>query len=98
VVRRFVTEAPAPDTTWRLGWDTPTTTPGISHAGDRWPRSGAVGHTGFTGTSLWLDLPRGRWVALLTNRVHPTRDGTADAIKALRRAIGDAAVDLFEPH
>jgi serine-type D-Ala-D-Ala carboxypeptidase len=98
VVQRFVTEVPAPDTTWRLGWDTPSLSPGVSHAGDRWPRTGAIGHTGFTGTSLWLDLPRGRWVALLTNRVHPTRHGTADAIKALRRAIGDAAVALLEPH
>ncbi|HEY6174297.1 MAG TPA: hypothetical protein VIX73_07635, partial [Kofleriaceae bacterium] len=69
--------------------------PGVSHAGDRWPRTSAVGHTGFTGTSLWLDLPRRRWVALLTNRVHPTRDGTAEAIKALRRAIGDASVELL---
>ncbi|HEX4416929.1 MAG TPA: serine hydrolase domain-containing protein [Kofleriaceae bacterium] len=92
VVQRFVTEAAAPDTTWRLGWDTPSTAPGVSHAGDRWPRAGAIGHTGFTGTSLWLDLPRRRWVALLTNRVHPTRHGTADPIKALRRAVGDAVV------
>jgi len=98
VVRRFFAEAAAPDTTWRLGWDTPSPSPGTSHAGDRWPRAGAVGHTGFTGTSLWLDLPRGRWVALLTNRVHPTRHGTADAIKALRRAVGDAACALLDPH
>ena len=98
VVRRFFTDAAAPDTSWRLGWDTPSATPGTSHAGDRWPRTGAVGHTGFTGTSLWLDLPRGRWVALLTNRVHPTRHGTADAIKALRRAVGDAAGALLDGH
>ncbi|HEU4726835.1 MAG TPA: serine hydrolase domain-containing protein, partial [Kofleriaceae bacterium] len=65
VARRFVEEAAAPVTTWRLGWDTPSSEPGVSHAGDRWPRSGAIGHTGFTGTSLWLDLPRGRWIALL---------------------------------
>ena len=96
VVRQFLTTAAAPGATWRLGWDTPSPAPGISHAGDRWPRAGAVGHTGFTGTSLWLDLPRGRWVALLTNRVHPTRHGTADAIKALRRAIGDAAWTMLE--
>ncbi|HET9621486.1 MAG TPA: serine hydrolase domain-containing protein [Kofleriaceae bacterium] len=95
VVQRFVTTAAAPATTWRLGWDTPSTQPGVSHAGDRWPRDGSIGHTGFTGTSLWLDLPRRRWVALLTNRVHPTRGGdSADAIKALRRAVGDAACDL----
>jgi serine-type D-Ala-D-Ala carboxypeptidase len=92
VVRRFVGDAAAPDTTWRLGWDTPSSEPGVSHAGDLWPRAHAIGHTGFTGTSLWLDLRRGRWVALLTNRVHPSRHGTADAIKALRRAVGDAVV------
>ena len=96
VVTRFLTETPTAGSTWRLGWDAPSTTPGVSHAGDRWPRAGAVGHTGFTGTSLWLDLPHRRWVALLTNRVHPTRfAGTADAIKALRRAIGDAVVDAL---
>jgi CubicO group peptidase (beta-lactamase class C family) len=96
VVRRFLDDAPVPGATWRLGWDTPSPIPGVSHAGDRWPRTGAVGHTGFTGTSLWLDLPRRRWVALLTNRVHPTRHGTADAIKALRRSVGDAAVALLD--
>jgi serine-type D-Ala-D-Ala carboxypeptidase len=96
VVQRFATTAAAPHTSWRLGWDTPSETPGVSHAGERWPRTGAIGHLGFTGTSLWLDLPRRRWVALLTNRVHPTReDGTAEATKALRRAIGDAAIDLL---
>jgi CubicO group peptidase (beta-lactamase class C family) len=98
VVQRFVQDAAAPSTTWRLGWDTPAAAPGVSHAGDRWPRTGAIGHTGFTGTSLWLDLPRGRWVALLTNRVHPTRHGTADAIKALRRSVGDAAFAVFARH
>lgn len=92
VVRHFLADAPLPGGSWRLGWDAPSPSPGVSHAGDRWPRAHAVGHTGFTGTSIWLDLPRGRWVVLLTNRVHPTRHGTADAIKALRRAVGDAAV------
>ena len=96
VVDEFFRSAPT-DSTWRLGWDTPSVTPGISQAGDRWPRAGAVGHTGFTGTSIWLDVPRKRWVVLLTNRVHPTRFGTtADAIKALRRAIGDAVVDALD--
>jgi CubicO group peptidase (beta-lactamase class C family) len=96
VVTRFFTDAPAPTATWRLGWDTPSHTPGVSQAGDRWPRTGAVGHTGFTGTSLWLDLANRRWVALLTNRVHPTRHGdAADRIKALRRAVNDAVVDAL---
>ena len=93
-VRRFFSDAPLAGASWRLGWDTPSSTPGVSQAGDRWPRTGAVGHTGYTGTSVWLDLANRRWVVLLANRVHPTRHGnTADAIKALRRAVGDAVVD-----
>ena len=97
-VTRFFSDAPTPGASWRLGWDTPSATPNVSHAGDRWPRTGAVGHTGFTGTSLWLDLANRRWVALLTNRVHPSRHGeSAEAIKRLRRAIGDAVVDELTP-
>jgi CubicO group peptidase (beta-lactamase class C family) len=96
VVTRFFTDAPTRGSTWKLGWDSPSPTLGVSQAGDRWPRTGAVGHTGFTGTSLWLDLPHRRWCALLTNRVHPTRFAdTADAIKALRRAVNDAVVDIL---
>jgi serine-type D-Ala-D-Ala carboxypeptidase len=96
IVQQFARERAAPDTTWRLGFDTPSHQPGVSSAGDRWPRLGAIGHTGFTGTSIWLDLPRRRWVVLLTNRVHPTRFGTsADDIKALRRAVHDAVVELL---
>jgi len=98
IVTHFINTAAAPGTSWRLGFDTPSPTPGVSHAGDRWPRAGSVGHLGFTGTSLWLDIPHRRWVALLTNRVHPTRGGTsADDIKALRRAVNDRATDLLSP-
>ncbi|WP_405692384.1 serine hydrolase domain-containing protein [Streptomyces sp. NBC_01185] len=43
----------------------------------------AYGHTGFTGTSIWVDPGTGRYAVLLTNRVHPTREG--DGIVALRR-------------
>jgi CubicO group peptidase (beta-lactamase class C family) len=97
VVERFFTDAPTPGDTWRLGWDTPTPiTPSTSQAGDRWPRAGSVGHTGFTGTSIWLDVPRKRWFIVLTNRVHPTRFGDSAAmVKALRRAIGDAVVEVL---
>jgi CubicO group peptidase (beta-lactamase class C family) len=95
-VARFAAACVARERRAWLGWDVPSPIPGVSHAGDRWPRAHAVGHTGFTGTSLWLDLPRRRWVALLTNRVHPTRHaGTADAIKALRRDVHDAVVDAL---
>ena len=48
----------------------------------------AIGHTGFTGTSLWIDPERDLYVVLLTNRVHPR--GTNNAMRALRPAFHDA--------
>jgi CubicO group peptidase (beta-lactamase class C family) len=47
-----------------------------------------IGHTGFTGTGLWLDFSKGRAWTLLTNRVHPTRHFDSGII-GLRRAVGD---------
>lgn len=47
-----------------------------------------IGHTGFTGTGLWIDFAKGRAWTLLTNRVHPTRHFDSGII-ALRRAVGD---------
>lgn len=52
----------------------------------------SYGHTGFTGTSVWVDPAAGRYAVLLTNRVHPTREG--DGIGAVRRAFHDAAAAL----
>jgi CubicO group peptidase (beta-lactamase class C family) len=87
----------APGTSWRLGWDTPSREPGVSHAGDAWPRDHAVGHLGFTGTSMWIDWARGRWAVLLTNRVHPSRTRPEAAlIKDVRRGFGDLAWALLE--
>lgn len=43
----------------------------------------SYGHTGFTGTSLWLDPADGRYAILLTNRVHPSREERG--FTALRR-------------
>lgn len=54
-----------------------------------------IGHTGFTGTGLWLDLERGLAWTLLTNRVHPTRHGAMD-IYGLRPATGDAVIAAFD--
>jgi CubicO group peptidase (beta-lactamase class C family) len=53
--------------------------------------SGAVGHTGFTGTSLVIDRTRGLVVVLLTNRVHPSRDWSD--IAAIRRQTAELAAD-----
>jgi CubicO group peptidase (beta-lactamase class C family) len=67
-----------------LGWDTPSE---HSSAGRYFsPRS--FGHTGFTGTSIWVDPERGLFVVLLTNRVDPTRANLRH--EALRRDVADA--------
>lgn len=88
-VRRFMSRRAAPGTTWLLGWDQPAPLPALSHAGDLWPRHG-MGHLGFTGCSLWLDPPRGRYAVLLTNRVHPSRE--LPGIREFRREVMDAVV------
>lgn len=53
--------------------------------------AGTIGHTGFTGTGLWIDFDRGIAWTLLTNRVHPTRHFDS-GIAALRAESGDAVV------
>ena len=93
VVREFFTTAVVAGSSRRLGWDSPSEPPVITHAGQLWPRDG-VGHTGFTGTSLWLDPARGRYVVLLTNRVHPGRDQSG--IREMRCSLMDAVVLRLE--
>ena len=53
-----------------------------------------IGHTGFTGTGLWVDFDRGLAWTLLTNRVHPTRHRDS-GIDALRRETGDAVIGAW---
>ncbi len=70
-----------------LGWE-------ARHAG--WPGGDAcsddtIGHTGFTGTGLWIDFSRGLAWALLTNRVHPTRHRDT-GIAGLRCRVGDLII------
>lgn len=78
--------ADIPGSSRALGWDTMLAT---SSCGTRMsPR--AFGHTGYTGTSLWIDPDRGIYVVLLTNRVHPTREN--DAITRVRPAVHDAVL------
>jgi CubicO group peptidase (beta-lactamase class C family) len=51
----------------------------------------AFGHTGFTGTSLWIDPVNNVYVVLLTNRVHPTRSN--EAIRPIRVRLHDAIME-----
>ena len=84
IVARFTARA-NPASSRALGWDTPS---GRSSAGDYFGES-AFGHTGFTGTSFWVDPELDLFVVLLTNRVNPTRDNRKHI--ELRRAVHDAA-------
>ena len=85
-LERFTKRQGVPDSSRALGWDTPSEN---SSAGSLFgPRS--FGHTGFTGTSMWMDPDRNLFVILLTNRVHPTREN--NAIREVRRAVADAVV------
>jgi beta-N-acetylhexosaminidase len=84
VVETFTRRAGVPGSSRALGWDTPSEN---SSAGTLFsPRS--FGHTGFTGTSLWIDPDRRLFLILLTNRVYPTREN--DAIRRVRPAVADA--------
>jgi CubicO group peptidase (beta-lactamase class C family) len=61
------------------------------HGGDACSAE-TIGHTGFTGTGLWIDFERGVAWTLLTNRVHPTRHRET-GIVGLRQATGDAVIE-----
>ncbi len=84
--RTFATVDDSTFSSRAIGWDTPT---GTSSAGTRMTRP-AFGHTGFTGTSLWIDPSRDLFVLLLTNRVNPSRERSG--IAAVRIAVADAVV------
>jgi CubicO group peptidase (beta-lactamase class C family) len=74
-----------------LGWDTPSEN---SSAGTKMGPN-AFGHTGFTGTSIWLDPDRDLFIILLTNRVNPTRTNTR--IFQVRRRVADLVNDALTP-
>lgn len=68
-------------------------THGWEHAYDGWSggdrcSADTIGHTGFTGTGLWIDFADGKAWTLLTNRIHPTRHFDS-GIVGLRRRVGD---------
>lgn len=87
LIRLFTTPRPVPGSSRALGWDTmrPTSSCGTKMS------AGAIGHTGFTGTSLWIDIAKDYYVVLLTNRVHPSRSN--DRFVPMRAVIHDAVSD-----
>ena len=102
-VELFTERAGVPLSSRAIGWDTPTDEsglrsstpgqPGYSSAGSLFSAR-SFGHTGFTGTSMWMDPERRLYVILLTNRVHPTREN--NKIRATRAQVADAVVRALD--
>ncbi|MGH7664731.1 MAG: serine hydrolase [Gemmatimonadaceae bacterium] len=74
-----------------LGWETPTG----ENSGGHLLSESAFGHTGFTGTSIWIDPARDLFVVLLTNRVNPTREN--GGVGLVRIAVSDAVFGTLLP-
>lgn len=72
-----------------LGWEKPN---GTNSAGHLLSPS-AFGHTGFTGTSIWMDPDKNLFIILLTNRVNPTRQNSK--IGAVRQELADGVVQAL---
>jgi CubicO group peptidase (beta-lactamase class C family) len=87
MMRTFATRRSVVGSSRALGWDTMLPT---SSCGTRMSPT-AIGHTGFTGTSLWIDWERDLYAVLLTNRVHPTRDN--ERFLPYRSKFHDAVAD-----
>ncbi|MCP5056502.1 MAG: beta-lactamase family protein [bacterium] len=76
----FATRQNLPENSdWALGWDTPSE--GASSSGSHFSRS-SIGHLGFTGTSLWIDLEADCVVVMLTNRIHLVAKKSRFALRA----------------
>ncbi len=90
VVREFTRRQGAEGSNRGQGWQKPS---GGNSAGSLFSPT-SFGHTGFTGTSIWIDPERRLFVVLLTNRVHPTRENSK--ISPVRRAVADAAAKAFD--
>lgn len=89
LLRTFFAPTRVPGSSRALGWDTMRPT---SSCGPAMTPS-AVGHTGFTGTSLWIDWERDAYFVLLTNRVLANDDPAR--IRELRQAFHTAAHDVL---
>lgn len=93
VADEFARRDSTPGSTRALGWDTPSAE--SSSLGTKLGRRGwgAIGHLGFTGTSLWIDRNREVVVALLTNRVHLSREN--ERIRPFRPRFHDAVAEAL---
>jgi CubicO group peptidase (beta-lactamase class C family) len=90
-IRQFTTAQDSAFSSRALGWDTPSENSSAGH----FIKRPAFGHTGFTGTSLWIAPQHDLYVMLLTNRVNPTREHSK--VGPVRVAVADAAMRALHP-
>jgi len=90
-IKTFTATADVPGSTRALGWDTKSPE-GYSSAGDRFSVS-SFGHTGYTGTSMWIDPTQDLFVILLTNRVYP--DDTDTQIRKVRPKVANEVYEAI---
>jgi CubicO group peptidase (beta-lactamase class C family) len=88
-IAQFTTPQQLSGGTRTLGWAVPTEGGSSGH----YFSAHSFGHTGFTGTSIWIDPDRQLFVVLLTNRVHPTRENTK--IQKVRVELHDAVMQAL---
>ncbi len=90
-IRRFTTVVDSTFSSRAVGWDTPSENSSAGH----FIRRPAFGHTGFTGTSIWIAPQHDLYIILLTARVNPTREH--NKIGPVRVAVADAAMRALAP-
>ena len=91
-VRQFLLPSAASGTRL-LGWDTPDVTGPEPSSFGRHPDPGTYGHTGWTGTQMWIDPARNVYVIFLTNRAYEPRvKETLQALRRVRTMLADAVV------
>jgi beta-N-acetylhexosaminidase len=88
-IAQFTTPQTLSNGTRTLGWAVPTESSSSGH----YFSAHSFGHTGFTGTSIWIDPDRQLFVVLLTNRVNPTREN--QKIAQVRPAFHDAVMQAL---
>jgi len=91
-VRQMWTPWPSPDSPRALGWDVTSV---YAEAMAPFFQPGSVGHTGFTGTAVWIDPVTRTYMIILTNRVHPYGNGSARIRELRTRVAAAVGAELF---
>jgi uncharacterized protein YbbC (DUF1343 family) len=93
-VDRMWLSIPGPEGQRALGWD--ISSPYAHHFAPFFP-AGSVGHTGYTGTAVWIDSASQIYLILLTNRVHPRGGGSLEIRELRERVMAAVGAAMFQP-